>query len=92
MGNVSSRPDEAAALHLRDQNRCEYGLAGWWEDVPVAVDANPLLNLVTISSLTVTDSRRRTVLHVVPNAFPAARVSVTRDLGDNSPIEYVQVC
>ncbi|RDL34630.1 Centaurin beta [Venustampulla echinocandica] len=67
MGNVSSRPDEAAAaLHLRDQNR------------------------LTISSLTVTNSRRRTVLHVVPNAFPAARVSVTRDLGDSSPIEYVQ--
>jgi Arf-GAP/SH3 domain/ANK repeat/PH domain-containing protein len=46
---------------------------------------------VTISSLTVTNSRRRTVLNVVPNAFPATRVSATRDLGDNSIVEYVQV-
>lgn len=23
MGNVSSRPDEGAALYLRDQNRCQ---------------------------------------------------------------------
>lgn len=47
--------------------------------------------LVTISSLTVTNSRRRTVLNVIPNAFPATRISATRDLGDSSVIEYVQV-
>jgi len=46
---------------------------------------------VTISSLTVTNSRRRTVLNVVPNAFPATRLSATRDIGDNSVVEYVQV-
>ncbi|TVY68826.1 Protein csx2 [Lachnellula suecica] len=45
---------------------------------------------LTISSLSVTNSRRRTVLNVVPNAFPATRVSATRELGDNSVLEYVQ--
>ncbi|KAF4630661.1 hypothetical protein G7Y89_g7474 [Cudoniella acicularis] len=66
MGNVGSKPDDGAALCLRDQTR------------------------LTISSLTVTNSRRRTVLNVVPNAFPATRISATRDLGDNSVVEYVQ--
>ncbi|TVY90688.1 Protein csx2 [Lachnellula willkommii] len=66
MGNITSRPEEAAALYLRDQTR------------------------LTISSLTVTNARRRTVLNVIPNAFPATRVSATRDLGDNSIVEYVQ--
>lgn len=47
--------------------------------------------IVTISSLTVTNSRRRTILNVTPNAFPATRVSASRDLGDNSIVEYVQV-
>lgn len=46
---------------------------------------------VTISSLSVTNSRRRTVLNVVPNAFPATRVSAARDIVDNSVVEYVQV-
>jgi hypothetical protein len=47
---------------------------------------------VTVSSLTVTNSRKRTVLNVVPDAFPATRYSASRDLGDNSVVEYVQVC
>jgi hypothetical protein len=47
--------------------------------------------IVTISSLSVTSSRRRTVLNVVPNAFPATRLSATRDVGDSSVVEYVQV-
>ncbi|KAK2628186.1 hypothetical protein QTJ16_002832 [Diplocarpon rosae] len=66
MGNVSSRPDEAAALYLRDQTR------------------------LTISSLSVTNARRRTILNVVPNAFPATKVSATRDPGDNSLVEFIQ--
>jgi Arf-GAP with SH3 domain, ANK repeat and PH domain-containing protein len=86
MGNVSSRPDEGAALYLRDQTRCQY--------VPTRREeheAHEDAGIVTISSLSVTNSRRRTVLNVVPNAFPATRVSATRDLGDNSVVEYVQV-
>ncbi|TAQ88993.1 hypothetical protein B7494_g2659 [Chlorociboria aeruginascens] len=66
MGNVSSRPEEGAAVYLKDQSR------------------------FTISSLSVTNSRRQTILNVVPNAFPATRVSAIRDLGDNSIVEYVQ--
>ncbi|KAK6587330.1 hypothetical protein PZA11_000620 [Diplocarpon coronariae] len=66
MGNVSSRPDEGAALYLRDQTR------------------------LTISSLSVTNARRRTVLNVVPNAFPATKVSATRDPGDNSLVDFIQ--
>lgn len=53
--------------------------------------ANGRTTTVTISSLSVTNSRRRTVLNVVPNAFPATKVSASRDLGDNSVVEYVQV-
>ncbi|KAF8863329.1 centaurin beta [Acephala macrosclerotiorum] len=45
---------------------------------------------LTISSLSVINSRRRTVLNVVPNSFPATRVTASRDLGDNSVVEYVQ--
>ncbi|KAG4425837.1 hypothetical protein IFR04_001044 [Cadophora malorum] len=66
MGNVSSRPDDGAALHLKDQTR------------------------LSISSLSVTNSRRRTILNVVPNAYPATKVSASRDLGDNSVVEFVQ--
>lgn len=85
MGNVSSRPDEGAALFLRDQNRCEY-----------AMRSQERLMLtwrrtVTISALSVSNSRRRTILSVAPNAFPATRIFASRDLGDNAIVEYVQV-
>ncbi|CAG8960844.1 hypothetical protein HYFRA_00002381 [Hymenoscyphus fraxineus] len=66
MGQVSSRPEEVAALYLRDQTR------------------------LSISSLKVTNSRRQTVLRVLPDAFPASRVSAVRDMGDSSVVEYVQ--
>nr|pir hypothetical protein B14D6.480 [imported] - Neurospora crassa [Neurospora crassa] len=32
----------------------------------------------------------RTSINIVPNAFPATRASVSRSLGDNTPIEFVQ--
>ncbi|KAJ9139102.1 PH domain-containing protein [Pleurostoma richardsiae] len=66
MGNVSSRPDEGAALYLRDQNR------------------------LSISSVVVSCPRKRTSINIVPNAFPATRLSAARPAGDNSPIEFVQ--
>ncbi|OIW34764.1 ArfGap-domain-containing protein [Coniochaeta ligniaria NRRL 30616] len=66
MGNVTSRPDEPAALYLRDQNR------------------------LSISSLVISSPRKRTSVNIVPNAFPAARVSASRPPGDNYPLEYVQ--
>ncbi|KAL7818161.1 hypothetical protein V8C44DRAFT_320353 [Trichoderma aethiopicum] len=66
MGNVSSRPDDGAALYLRDQNR------------------------LSITSIVVTNPRKRTSIHITPNAFPATRVSAARPPGDNNPIEFVQ--
>jgi len=86
MGNVSSRPDEGAALYLRDQTRRQYAPFEREEH-----EADKDAGIVTISSLSVTNSRRRTVLNVIPNAFPATRVSATRDLGDNTVVEFVQV-
>ncbi|KAG9248521.1 centaurin beta [Calycina marina] len=47
-------------------------------------------NRFTISSLIVSNSKRRTLLHCSPNAFPATRVSATKDIGENSIVEYVQ--
>jgi len=46
---------------------------------------------VSISSVVISNPRRRTSINIVPNAFPATRVSASRSLGDNSPIEFVQV-
>ncbi|PHH89183.1 hypothetical protein CDD83_6561 [Cordyceps sp. RAO-2017] len=66
MGNVSSRPDDGAALFLRDQSR------------------------LSISSLVVTNPRKRSSINILPNAFPASRLSAFRQGGDASPVEYVQ--
>ncbi|KAG6014318.1 hypothetical protein E4U43_006663 [Claviceps pusilla] len=45
---------------------------------------------LSISSLVITNPRKRASINIVPNAFPASRLSVTRLSGDSSPIEYVQ--
>ncbi|KAK4992228.1 hypothetical protein LTR50_001207 [Elasticomyces elasticus] len=45
---------------------------------------------VTVSGVTVTNSRNRILLNVSPNAFPASRYVARKDLGDDSPIEYIQ--
>ncbi|KAI1845714.1 hypothetical protein JX265_008697 [Neoarthrinium moseri] len=66
MGIVGSRPDEGAAVYLRDQNR------------------------LSISSLVISNPRRRSAVTVVPNAFPATRVTATRVSGDQSPVEFIQ--
>ncbi|KAL2180430.1 uncharacterized protein P884DRAFT_192289 [Thermothelomyces heterothallicus CBS 202.75] len=65
MGNVSSVPDEGAALYLKDQNR------------------------LTISSAVIANPKRRTAINIVPNAFPATRVSPSRSSGDPTPVEFV---
>ncbi|PYH96996.1 ArfGap-domain-containing protein [Aspergillus ellipticus CBS 707.79] len=44
----------------------------------------------TIASVTVTNSRRRVLLNLVPNTFPATRYAAKRETGDESPIEYIQ--
>ncbi|TPX16989.1 uncharacterized protein E0L32_003551 [Thyridium curvatum] len=66
MGNIASRPDEAAPLFLRDQSR------------------------LSISSLVISNPRRSSSIHIVPNAYPATRVSASRTGGDSSPIEFIQ--
>ncbi|CAH0026667.1 unnamed protein product [Clonostachys rhizophaga] len=66
MGNVSSRPNDGAALFLKDQNR------------------------LTISSLVITNPRKRSSVQISPNEFPATLLSATRVSGDTAPVEFIQ--
>ncbi|KAF9879251.1 PH domain-containing protein [Colletotrichum karsti] len=45
---------------------------------------------LSISSLVISNPRRRSSINIVPNSFPATRVSAARPLGDSSPIEFIQ--
>ena len=45
---------------------------------------------MTISSLVISNARRKVLLHVTPNAHPAARFAAKRDVGDDTPVAYVQ--
>ncbi|KAL6811322.1 hypothetical protein GGI42DRAFT_340058 [Trichoderma sp. SZMC 28013] len=47
-------------------------------------------NRLSITSIVVTNPRKRTSIHITPNAFPASRVSAARPPGDSNPIEFVQ--
>ncbi|RKF61252.1 putative arf gtpase activator [Golovinomyces cichoracearum] len=47
-------------------------------------------NRLTISSLLITNARRQTILHVVPNTFPATKFSGSREALDARLVEYVQ--
>ncbi|KAF2090796.1 ARF GTPase-like protein activator [Saccharata proteae CBS 121410] len=57
-------------------------------------DGEPLYlrdqNRFSITALTITNSRNRPLLYLSPNSFPASRYAAKRDLGDDTPIEYVQ--
>ena len=86
MGNVSSRPDDGSALHLKDQNRCTSIASSKRFECMLTVELT-----VSITSLTVTNSRRRIILNVAPNGYPASRIVAKRDIGDESPIEFIQV-
>lgn len=44
----------------------------------------------SVAGVTVTGARNRTLLHITPNAFPASSYSARRDLGDDSPVDYIQ--
>lgn len=93
MGNVSSRPDDGAALFLSDQNRCES------RRCPCCLRPCPLRSALTrrsspavsIASLVISNTRKRTSIIISPNAFPATRVSASRPAGDNAPVEFIQV-
>ncbi|PHH75202.1 hypothetical protein CDD82_4544 [Ophiocordyceps australis] len=45
---------------------------------------------LTITSLVVTSPRKRSSLNIVPNAFPASRLLVSRPAGETAPVEYIQ--
>jgi Arf-GAP/SH3 domain/ANK repeat/PH domain-containing protein len=47
-------------------------------------------NRLTISSLSITSPRKRTTVNIVPNAYPASRISASRSSGELSPLEYIQ--
>ncbi|KAK3341596.1 hypothetical protein B0T25DRAFT_594085 [Lasiosphaeria hispida] len=47
-------------------------------------------NRLSISSVVISCPRKRTSINIVPNAFPATRISASRPLGDCSPVEFVQ--
>lgn len=47
---------------------------------------------VSIANVSVTNLRGQTLLRVTPNAFPASRYNAQKDLGDESHVEYIQVC
>lgn len=47
-------------------------------------------NKFTIASVTILDSRRRVLLNLTPNSFPASRYIAKRDISDDTPIEYIQ--
>jgi hypothetical protein len=56
----------------------------------------PLQNLlicaaVSVTALSITNSRNRTLLTIAPTGYPANRYIARRDIGDDSPVEYIQV-
>ncbi|PSS03596.1 PH domain-containing protein [Coniella lustricola] len=45
---------------------------------------------LSISSLVVSNSGKRTSIQISPNGFPATRVAASRPAGDGTPIEFIQ--
>ena len=46
---------------------------------------------MSIASLTVTNSRLKVLLNIVPNAYPASRVLTRKEPGDESLVAFIQV-
>lgn len=95
---VSQRPDKTYVARCSRGSSTGHALAAIRSGVSscprvvcvlVALCADPFA--VSISSLVITSSRKRSSINIVPNAFPASRLSATRPLGENAPIEFVQV-
>lgn len=86
MGNVSSRTEEGGALVLRDQSRRTCSNS---QCPPSVLTENRIT--VSIASLTVTNSKGKILLNVVPNVYPATRIIARKDYGDESLVEYIQV-
>ncbi|KAI9809812.1 MAG: hypothetical protein M1825_000245 [Sarcosagium campestre] len=47
-------------------------------------------NRLSIASLTITNARRQVLYTINPTSFPSSKVTVKRDLDDESVIEYIQ--
>ena len=45
---------------------------------------------LTIASLTITNTKGKVLLNVVPNVYPATRVIARKDYGDDSLVEFIQ--
>ena len=86
MGNVSSRTEDGGALVLRDQSRCKSPNPRHPPSFLTKVRIT-----VSIASLTVTNSKGKILLNVVPNVYPATRIIARKDYGDESLVEYIQV-
>ena len=46
---------------------------------------------MSIASLQITNSQKRTLIKLVPNAYPCTKVLAKKELGDDALIEFVQV-
>ncbi|MCJ1225735.1 hypothetical protein MMC12_002384 [Toensbergia leucococca] len=58
-------------------------------------EEGPVLHLrdqkrLSITSLIISNSQRRILLNLAPNAYPATRVIAKRQVGDESLVEYIQ--
>ncbi|QIX00045.1 hypothetical protein AMS68_005562 [Peltaster fructicola] len=47
-------------------------------------------NKFSIAAVTITNARNQMVLRITPDAFPVTRYHAQRDLGDDTPVEFVQ--
>ena len=53
--------------------------------------SNIVLDTVSIASLTISNSHRKVLLIITPNSYPGTRLTAKRDVGDDMPIDFVQV-
>jgi len=44
----------------------------------------------SITTLTISNGRKRVVLNIASNAYPATRLTARKDLGDETPIQFIQ--
>ncbi|ORY00015.1 centaurin-beta-2 [Clohesyomyces aquaticus] len=47
-------------------------------------------NRFSVSALSITNGRNRTLLNISPNAYPSTRYTAKREIGDDAVIEYIQ--
>ncbi|KAF3176519.1 hypothetical protein TWF788_008005 [Orbilia oligospora] len=65
------------------------GNVGSHPEDPAAVFMRDQARL-TITSLVVTNSRKKPIVSITPNAFPSTRAVAKKEIGDDALVEYVQ--